>query len=87
MSQSQLAKAAAMPTASLKNYEQGRREPKLTALVSLAKALGVSLDTLAGTVEETAGQKEKATEPKRPAKPAAPPAPSKDKPTTSRKKK
>lgn len=48
LSQSELAKAANVPTASLKNWEQGRREPLLSALVALADALKVTLDMLAG---------------------------------------
>src|SRR4051794_10371452 len=47
LSQSQLAKLAGVPTSSLKNWEQGRREPLLSAARQLALALGITLDTLA----------------------------------------
>jgi transcriptional regulator with XRE-family HTH domain len=49
-SQSELATAAAVPLGSLKNWEQGRRLPQFDAAFRLARALGVSLDTLAGDV-------------------------------------
>ena len=52
LSQSQLARAAGVPVSTLKNWEQGRREPLLSAAYRLAKALGVSLDELAGKVFE-----------------------------------
>jgi transcriptional regulator with XRE-family HTH domain len=50
MSQSELADAAGVPVASLKNWEQGRRLPGLDAAVRLAAAMGISLDHLAGDV-------------------------------------
>jgi transcriptional regulator with XRE-family HTH domain len=52
LSQSQLARAAGVPAGSLKNWEQGRRLPQLDAAYRLAKAIGVSLDELAGQVFE-----------------------------------
>jgi transcriptional regulator with XRE-family HTH domain len=48
LSQSQLARAAGVPVATLKNWEQGRRQPLLGAACKLADALGVGLDELAG---------------------------------------
>jgi transcriptional regulator with XRE-family HTH domain len=48
LSQSQLARAAGVPVGTLKNWEQGRREPLLGAACKLADALGVGLDDLAG---------------------------------------
>ena len=48
LSQPKLAAAADVPVATLRTWEQGRREPLLSAAVKLATALGVSLDELAG---------------------------------------
>lgn len=50
LSQEQLADATGLPVGSIRNYEQGRRVPRLDAAARLAKALSVSLDTLAGSV-------------------------------------
>jgi transcriptional regulator with XRE-family HTH domain len=50
LSQSQLARAAGIPTGSLKNWEQGLRLPRLDAAYRLAKALGITLDLLAGRI-------------------------------------
>jgi transcriptional regulator with XRE-family HTH domain len=47
-SQSQLARAAGIPPASLRNWEQDRRGLSLEAAARLAVALEVSLDELAG---------------------------------------
>lgn len=43
-----LARAAGLPDRALENYEHGRRQPTLPVARALAKALGVSLDELAG---------------------------------------
>jgi transcriptional regulator with XRE-family HTH domain len=48
LSQSQLAKVAGVPVASLRGWEQGRRTPLFDAAVRVAEALDVSLDDLAG---------------------------------------
>jgi transcriptional regulator with XRE-family HTH domain len=48
LSQSQLARAAGVPPGTLRNWEQGRREPLLSAAARVAVALGISLDELAG---------------------------------------
>lgn len=48
LSQSEAAEAAGVPFATLRNWEQGRRQPLLGAAARLAQALGVSLDELAG---------------------------------------
>ena len=50
LSQSELANAAGVPVASLKNWEQGRRLPQFDAAWRLAKALRITLDELAGNV-------------------------------------
>ena len=57
LSQPQLAEAAAVPVASLRNWEQGRRLPQLDAAARLASALGVSLDELAGNEPAHKGKK------------------------------
>jgi transcriptional regulator with XRE-family HTH domain len=44
--QSDLAKSAKVPFRSVQNWEYGIREPRLAALKSLAKALGVTVDEL-----------------------------------------
>jgi transcriptional regulator with XRE-family HTH domain len=54
MSQSQLARASGVPLSSLRNWEQGRRIPLFNTAAKVAKALGVSLDRLAGFDEPTA---------------------------------
>jgi transcriptional regulator with XRE-family HTH domain len=46
LSQSQLAARCGVSLDSLQNWEQGRTEPRLSALVQLAKGLGLSLDVL-----------------------------------------
>jgi transcriptional regulator with XRE-family HTH domain len=48
LSQQRLADLAAVPLGSLRNWEQGRREPLLGPAGRLALALGVTLDELAG---------------------------------------
>src|SRR5262245_28165793 len=48
LTQPAAATAAAVPVATLRNWESDRREPLLSAAARLAKALGVSLDELAG---------------------------------------
>jgi transcriptional regulator with XRE-family HTH domain len=48
MSQSQLARAAGLPLTTLRNWEQGRRVPLLDNALRVAKALGVTVDHLAG---------------------------------------
>lgn len=57
LSQAQLAKVAGVPAASLRNWEQGRRLPMLDAAFKIAKALGITLDELAGKVFETTPEK------------------------------
>jgi transcriptional regulator with XRE-family HTH domain len=47
MSQARLAIAATIPLGTLRNLEQDRRIPRLDTADALARALGVSLDTLA----------------------------------------
>jgi transcriptional regulator with XRE-family HTH domain len=55
LSQSQLAVKSGIPSGTLKNWEQGHREPLASAVVLLARALGLSADVILGTYEEPAG--------------------------------
>jgi DNA-binding XRE family transcriptional regulator len=47
-SQSELAERAGVPIDTIQNWEIGRTEPRLLALIKVAKGLAVSLDVLAG---------------------------------------
>jgi transcriptional regulator with XRE-family HTH domain len=58
-SQPRAAAAAGVPVATLRGWEQGRRVPSLDAAARLAKAIGVSLDELAGIDGDTRGRKGK----------------------------
>jgi len=51
-SQATLAKATGIPASTIKNWEQGRRSPLLDTAARIARALGVSLDDLAGDAGE-----------------------------------
>lgn len=53
LSQPQLAQAADIPIGTLRNLEQDRRVPRLDTADALARALGVSLDTLTGDAFRT----------------------------------
>jgi transcriptional regulator with XRE-family HTH domain len=64
LSQPQAAAAAGVPVATLRNWEQARRVPALDAAARLAKAIGVSLDELAGIAEQ-AGPKSASRKPKK----------------------
>lgn len=48
LSRRELAERSGVPERSIVNLERGEWEPSLNAATSLAKALGVSLDWLAG---------------------------------------
>jgi transcriptional regulator with XRE-family HTH domain len=50
LSQPQLADAAGVPVGSIRNYEQGQREPYWFVVFKLAKALGVSCEAFAACV-------------------------------------
>jgi transcriptional regulator with XRE-family HTH domain len=62
MSQADLAKAAKVPVGTLRNWEQDRRTPRLGTAVRVARALGVTLDELAGEVESEAPEPEQPSE-------------------------
>jgi transcriptional regulator with XRE-family HTH domain len=53
MSQSELAKKARVPVATLQSWERGKREPLFGSMVRIAVALGISLDVLAGIEPKT----------------------------------
>lgn len=53
LSQPQLAEAAGVPVTTLRNWEQGRRGMMLETAATVAEALGVTLDELAGSDTET----------------------------------
>jgi transcriptional regulator with XRE-family HTH domain len=48
LSQAQLAEASDLPVGSIRNYEQGIREPYWAVIFKLAAALRVSADAFAG---------------------------------------
>jgi transcriptional regulator with XRE-family HTH domain len=51
LTQVELAGRSGVPLGSLRNYEQGLRQPLLMQAARLAKALGVPLDAIAPDVE------------------------------------
>jgi transcriptional regulator with XRE-family HTH domain len=52
LSQRGLADRAGVPIGTLRNWEQGRREPYFSTAVRVAMALGVTLDELAARADE-----------------------------------
>jgi transcriptional regulator with XRE-family HTH domain len=52
-----LAKASGVPAGTIRDYEQGKRQPMLAIAHQLARALGVSLDVLAGEEPSPAAPK------------------------------
>jgi transcriptional regulator with XRE-family HTH domain len=54
MSQPQLAKAASIPLGTLRNLEQGRRDPLLSTAARLARALNITVDALVPADEPAA---------------------------------
>ncbi len=72
LTQSQVAASAGVPLSSLQNWEIDRREPAFRAAVALARALGVSAETLADTLPaEQAGKVARAAGPTKRPGPAA----------------
>ena len=61
-SQSDLAKKAGLPIRSIQNWEQGQRKPRINVVLSLARALGVPVETLIADVEK--GPPDRRTKPK-----------------------
>jgi transcriptional regulator with XRE-family HTH domain len=58
LTQVQLAEASGLPLGSIRNYEQGQREPYWNVLFKLAAALGVKAEAFADCVskDETEGK-------------------------------
>lgn len=52
MTITELAQEAHTTASAIRDYEHGQRQPKLATLVLLAKALGVSIDYLAGLTDD-----------------------------------
>jgi transcriptional regulator with XRE-family HTH domain len=61
LTQAALADAAGVPIGTIRGYEYDRREPLVGTVVKIARAIGVSLDELAGLNDD-------ATPPGRPAR-------------------
>ena len=59
LTQVQLAERSGVPLGSLRNYEQGLRQPLLKQAARLAKALGCSIDDFAPDVELPPAAKKK----------------------------
>jgi transcriptional regulator with XRE-family HTH domain len=57
LTQVQLAERSGVPLGSLRNYEQGLRQPLLKQAARLAKALGCSIDDIAPEVDLPAPKK------------------------------
>jgi transcriptional regulator with XRE-family HTH domain len=51
LTQTQLAERSGSPLGSIRNYEQGQREPYWNVVFKLARALGVSVEAFADCVE------------------------------------
>jgi transcriptional regulator with XRE-family HTH domain len=56
LSRPELARRAAVPVSTLRNWEAGRGFPGLAALLRLAGALGVPVERFAEGVEDPAGE-------------------------------
>jgi transcriptional regulator with XRE-family HTH domain len=53
LTQAQLAQSSGVPLGSIRNYEQGQREPYWNVAFRLASALGVSVESFSDCVEPT----------------------------------
>jgi transcriptional regulator with XRE-family HTH domain len=69
LSQSELAQKAKVSVKTLQNWEINRNQPRVDALVKLAQALGVSLETIAAGIGGSGGGKLKPTKRKRRSRP------------------
>jgi transcriptional regulator with XRE-family HTH domain len=75
LTQAQLAESSGLPLGSIRNYEQGQREPYWTVVFKLADALGVSCEAFKSCVDAE----------HKPGRPKTPvPEPSGEKPATKR---
>ncbi|MFO0840857.1 MAG: helix-turn-helix transcriptional regulator [Gemmataceae bacterium] len=52
LSQAELAKRSGLSARNVQNWEQGHRVPRAPSLLALARALGVTVDTLLGDAGE-----------------------------------
>jgi transcriptional regulator with XRE-family HTH domain len=59
LTQPGLAKASGVPVGTIRDYEQGKRDPLLSNAARLARGLGVSLDVLAGMNDPPAPRRPK----------------------------
>jgi transcriptional regulator with XRE-family HTH domain len=60
MTQAALSDRSGIPLPTIRDYEQGKREPLLSSAWRLARALGVSLDVFPGPEEDGPAAKQKA---------------------------
>jgi len=68
LTQEQLATKANLPLGSLRNHEQGQRQPSWSAVVKLSKALGVSADVFSDCDDAMKGDDGEKPSKKQPAK-------------------
>lgn len=52
LSQAQLAKSAGIAVNSYQRYEYGEREPKISTVIRMADALGITIDELCGQTKK-----------------------------------
>ena len=71
LTQTQLAKASDLPLGSLRNYEQGQREPYWDVVFKLVRALGTDCAAFADCAEAQAAATASAPKQGRPRKPTA----------------
>src|SRR5262249_27767893 len=75
LTQAQLAKRSAVPLGTIRDYEQGKRDPLLSTAQKLARALNQSLDVFAPRPQRRRPRKRAAVSKRAPAlAPAGPPA-------------
>jgi transcriptional regulator with XRE-family HTH domain len=68
LTQSQLAQASGVPLGSIRNYEQGQREPYWSVAFRLAAALGVSVEAFAVCIDHVDQHISNKTNPSNPRK-------------------
>jgi DNA-binding XRE family transcriptional regulator len=76
MTQAALAEVSGLPIWTIRNYEQGRREPNWKAALALAKAVGVAVEAFSDCISVASEGETPAKQSGRPSKatPATPPA-------------
>src|SRR6187549_3514867 len=75
LSQSELAGRAGVSLRSIQNWEQGHRRPKAEALLALARALGVPVESLISALADESAEAPSKPPAKKPAGPRAADAP------------